>query len=103
MINATKNISSVVISSSSTATTLSKQAQRLQDIAEKIMLQDKVHRISLIEEMKLLIRAITQDELTQVVRNISSPVALNFLIPAGVYGEPRQLLFLKLSNMAKAK
>lgn len=103
MINATKKISSVAMSSNSTATTLTKQAQRLQQIAEQIMLQDKVHRISLIEEMKALINAITQDEMTQVVKNISSPVALKFLIPAGVYGEPRQLLFLKLSNMAKAR
>lgn len=103
MINATKKISSVVAGSNSTATTLSKQAQRLQDIAEKIVLQDKVHRISLIEEMKALINAITQDEMTQVVKNIMSPVALKFLIPAGVYGAPRQLLFLKLSNMAKGQ
>lgn len=53
--------------------------------------------------MKALINSISQDELTAVVKNIMSPVALNFLIPAGVYGEPRKLLFLKLSNMAKVK
>lgn len=67
------------------------------------MLQDKVHRITLIEEMKALINAITPDEMMAVVKLIDSPVALNFLIPAGVYGEPRKLLFLKLSNMAKQR
>ncbi len=81
---------------------LSPKLARLKDIANLIPLQDKIRRITLIQEMKEIISVSTSDDLKEVVKQIDSTVALKFLIPAGIHGEARLFLFEKVQRLEQS-
>lgn len=77
------------------------QQQRLKQIADLIVLQDKIRRQNLIEEMKAIIRTLTAEQLIAVINAVDSPVALRFFVPSGAFGEARILLFARIELLEK--
>jgi hypothetical protein len=68
---------------------------RIKMLAETTILQDKTTRVNYINEMKGLIRQLTSAQAVDLVNAINSDVALNFLIPAGIFGDAREVLYAK--------
>lgn len=76
---------------------------RLKNLAEQAVLQESITKRVFINEMTDLIHEITLDQLKDVIRDTDSPVALKFLISAGVYGEAHTLIFAKLQRLTRPK
>jgi hypothetical protein len=73
--------------------------QRLKKLAETAVLQDSITKQNYLIEMRDIVSDITLDQLKEVIRDIDSPVALKFLVSAGVYGEAHTLTFAKLQKL----
>lgn len=82
---------------------LNEMQTRLKHLAENVVLEDKIVRQNSIIEMNSLVRNLSVDELITVINSIAMFPALKFLIPAGVYGDARIVLFARIAALQPRK
>ena len=78
-------------------TNLNPQQTRIKALADNIVLQDKIKRRVILDEITALNQKLTTDQQTAIVNAIGEGPALRFLSATGIRGDARKLLFAKLS------
>ena len=76
---------------------------QLKNMAENIIFKEKIERQNILTTMNTLVHQLTADQLISVINSINSPVALKFMIPAGTFGEARNVLFARIAALQPKK
>ncbi|MGH9879281.1 MAG: hypothetical protein ACRD5H_16750 [Nitrososphaerales archaeon] len=75
--------------------------QRVKNLAENIVLKDKIERRVMLDEIIQIVQQFTVAEQTQLIMSIEMAPALRFLAATGIRGSARTVLFARIVALEK--